>query len=83
VVEALGTRRRSRWPARPRETILRRHRVSTRVGKRVNLIMSSTTTCRGSEFGIVGQEPVWTGVRGSGVKAASPATAGAERSDAP
>ena len=58
-------------------------RVSTSVGKRVNLIMSSTTTCRRSEFGIVGQEPVWTGVRGAGVKAASPATAGAERSDAP
>ena len=34
-------------------------------------------------MGIVGQEPVWTGVRGAGVKAVSPAAAGAERSDAP
>ena len=53
--------------------------LSTSVGKRVNLIMSSTTTCRGSEFGIVGQEPVWTAVRGAGVKAVSPATAGRRR----
>ena len=53
--------------------------VSTGVGKRVNLIMSSTTTCTGSELDIVGQEPVRTGVRGAGVKAASPATAGVIR----
>ena len=57
--------------------------VSRSAGKRAIVSTSSTTTCRGQNFGIVGQEPVWTGVRGGGVKAVSPAPAGPERSDAP
>ena len=51
--------------------------------KSVILDGTSTTTCRGCMSEHRRQEPVWTSVRGAGVKAVSPRGAGAERSDAP
>ena len=51
--------------------------------KSVILDGTSTTTCRGCMSEHRRQEPVWTSVRGAGVKAVSPAERGRERSDAP
>ena len=51
-------------------------RVSTVSGKRVILDRTATTTCRGRMSGHRQQEPVWTSVRGAGVRAVSPAERG-------
>ena len=50
--------------------------VSTLIQNGVNLNRSSTTTCRGIRIGHRRQEPLWTSVRGAGVKAVSPAKRG-------
>ena len=50
--------------------------VSAVAGKSVILDGTSTTTCRGCMSEHRRQEPVWTSVRGAGVKAVSPAERG-------
>ena len=57
--------------------------VSTVIRNRVNLNRWSTTTSWGSGVGHRQTRASLDGVRGAGVKAVSPAKAGAERSDAP
>ena len=50
--------------------------LSTVAGKGVILDRTATTTCRGRMSGHRQQEPVWTSVRGAGVRAVSPAERG-------
>ena len=57
--------------------------LSTVIRNRVNLNRWSTTTSWGSGVGHRQTRASLDGVRGAGVKAVSPAKAGAERSDAP
>ena len=57
--------------------------MSTVIRNRVNLNRWSTTTSWGSGVGHRQTRASLDGVRGAGVKAVSPAKAGAERSDAP
>ena len=51
-------------------------RLSTVARKSVILDRTSTTTCRGCMSEHRRQEPVWTSVRGAGVKAVRPAERG-------
>ena len=72
-------RRRAASPCPPRS----HSALSTVIRNRVNLNRWSTTTSWGSGVGHRQTRASLDGVRGAGVKAVSPAKAGAERSDAP